>query len=81
MNHQDPSVLTSQMGLLTGNVKVRPTERKEEERSQEHINTDHLLPNLKRRTISGGVVTMSAQAAKFGLNLFYRDFGALADTA
>jgi O-antigen/teichoic acid export membrane protein len=69
MNHQDPSVLTSQMRLLTGNVTVRPTEGEEEERNQEHIKTDHLLPNLKRRTISGGVVTMSAQAAKFGLNL------------
>ena len=35
----------------------------------EHIKTDHLLPDLKRHTISGGAITMSAQAAKFVLNL------------
>ena len=59
----------SQMGLLTGNITVRPDEAEEEERNQEHIKTDHLLPNLKRHTISGGVITMSAQAAKFVLSL------------
>jgi O-antigen/teichoic acid export membrane protein len=37
--------------------------------SEEHFATDHLLANLKRRTISSGLVTISAQAAKFGLNL------------
>src|SRR5438552_16283295 len=71
MNHQEPPsrVLTSEMGPLTGDVTIRPSEAEEEERNQEHIKTDHLLPDLKRRTISGGVVTGSAQAAKFGLNL------------
>ncbi len=38
-------------------------------RHQEHFKTDHLLPNLKRHTISSGAVTMSAQADKFALNL------------
>jgi O-antigen/teichoic acid export membrane protein len=76
------------MGLLTGNITIRPAEAEEEERSQEHIKTDHLLPDLKRRTISGGVVTISAQAAKFALNLVStvilarlltpRDFGLVA---
>ena len=70
MNHPEPSrVLTSETGLLTGDVTIRPAEAEEEERNQEHIKTDHLLPDLKRRTISGGVVTVSAQAAKFALNL------------
>jgi PST family polysaccharide transporter len=69
MNHQDPSVLTSQRGLLTGNVTVRPTEGEEEDRNQKHFKTDHLLTNLKGRTISSVAVTMSAQAAKFALTL------------
>ena len=37
--------------------------------SDEHFKTDHLMPDLKRHTISGGVVTISAQIAKFVLNL------------
>src|SRR5207302_886792 len=44
-------------------------EAEEEERNQEHIKTDHLLANLKQRTISAGVVTISSQAAKFLLSL------------
>ncbi len=70
MNHQQPSVLTTEIDLTGGKAGGRSTEvEKEEERNQQHIKTDHLLPNLKRHTISGGVVTMSAQAAKFALNL------------
>ena len=70
MNDPEPSrVLTSQTGLLTGEAAVRSTGVDEEERNREHIRTDHLLPNLKRRTISGGVVTISSQAVKFGLSL------------
>ncbi len=42
---------------------------KEEDRDQEHFKTDHLLTNLRGRTISSVVVTMSAQAAKFTLSL------------
>jgi polysaccharide biosynthesis protein len=89
MNHPRPSrVLTSEVGPLTGDVTSRPAEAEEEERNQEHIKTDHLLPDLKRRTISGGVVTVSAQAAKFALSLIStmilgrllmpRDFGLVA---
>jgi O-antigen/teichoic acid export membrane protein len=37
--------------------------------SEQRFATDHLLPDLKRHTIAGGVVTISAQAAKFGLSL------------
>jgi O-antigen/teichoic acid export membrane protein len=69
MNHQDPSVSTSQTGLLTGNIMVRPTAGEEEERNQEHFKTDHLLTNLRGRTISSVAVTMSAQAAKFTLSM------------
>jgi len=35
----------------------------------EHFRTDHLLDNIEHRAISGGIVTLSAQAAKFLLNL------------
>ena len=50
MNHQEPPtrVSNSQMGPLTGNITVRPTETDEEARNDQHIRTDHLLANLKR---------------------------------
>ncbi|HWX14998.1 MAG TPA: lipopolysaccharide biosynthesis protein [Chthoniobacterales bacterium] len=89
MNHEEPSrVLTSERGLLTGDVTIRPAEAEEEERYQEHFKTDHLLHNLKGHTISSGVVTMLAQGVKFLLNLIStmilarllspRDFGLVA---
>jgi len=63
-------------------------EVEKEDRHQEHFETDHLLTNLKRHTISSGAVTMSAQGAKFLLNLIStvvlarlltpRDFGLVA---
>src|SRR5437762_8404632 len=70
MNHQQPRVLTTEIDLVSGKTEVGSTDlEKEEERNQQHIKTDHLLPDLKQRTISGGAVTVSAQAAKFVLNL------------
>src|SRR5262249_33718845 len=77
-----------QIGVLTGDATVRRTEAKQEDRNHDHIKTDHLLPDLKRRTVTSGFVTISAQAAKFGLNLVStvvlarllmpRDFGLVA---
>src|SRR2546430_2440270 len=59
-----------------------------EEPYHEHFRTDHLLRNLKSRTISSGAITMSAQGGKFILNLVStiilarlltpRDFGLVA---
>src|SRR6266404_2186439 len=69
MNHQEPSVLISRIGLPSGKAAARSIQAEEKERNEEHFKTDHLLPNLKRHTISGGAITMSAQGAKFGLNL------------
>ena len=53
--------------------------------AEEHFRTDHLLENIGRRAVSGGVVTIGAQGAKFVLNflaaavlarlLSPRDFG------
>ena len=39
--------------------------------SEQHFATDHLLINLRQRTISSGLVTTAAQGAKFFLNLGY----------
>lgn len=71
-----------------GSAAVCSLAATEDDRQQEHFRTDHLLPNLKRRTISSGAVTMSAQAAKFFLTLVStmilarlltpRDFGLVA---
>ncbi len=36
-------------------------------RHDKHFSTDHLMTNLGGRVISGGLVTVGAQAAKFGL--------------
>src|SRR6476646_10539820 len=70
MNRQEPScVLGSQTDALAGSVTARRIEAKQRDRNQEHIETEHLLPNLKRHTIVGGAIMISAQAAKFVLNL------------
>jgi len=69
MNSEDTNVLISEVELAANKAATSPGEHEKENRNHDHINTDHLLPDLKRRTISGGMVTMSAQAAKFGLNL------------
>src|SRR6202043_508659 len=34
-----------------------------------HLSTDHLLPDLKGRTISGAAVTIAAQGAQFVVSL------------
>ena len=68
MNHQEPPTgLASPIDVPTGTVPR--AEAKPEDPSHDHIKTDHLLPDLKRRTVTSGFITISAQAAKFGLNL------------
>jgi O-antigen/teichoic acid export membrane protein len=39
--------------------------------NERHLSTDHLLTNLRQRTISSGLVTAAAQGAQFFLNLGY----------
>src|SRR5437773_984648 len=38
---------------------------------ERHLSTDHLLTDLKGRTISGAFITIAAQGAQFFLNLAY----------
>jgi O-antigen/teichoic acid export membrane protein len=74
--------------VSTGPGAASTTDANGDDRYQEHFETDHLLINLKGRTISSGAVTMSAQGAKFLLNLIStmilarlltpRDFGLMA---
>ena len=66
MNMETPGILTRQ---VVGDVPAVVVSVDQEDRHQEHFKTDHLLPNLKGHTISSGAITMSAQAAKFILNL------------
>src|SRR5450759_4775925 len=44
---------------------------KEIDANERHLSTDHLLTNLRQRTISSGLVTAAAQGAQFFLNLAY----------
>jgi O-antigen/teichoic acid export membrane protein len=87
MNIEEPQIRNIQ--TVTGRPATEgPIEPAEEDRHQEHFKTDHLLINLKRRTISSGAVTMSAQGLKFLLSLIStvilarlltpRDFGLVA---
>src|SRR5207249_8934086 len=69
MNHRATSALPSQIGVSSGNVLDRSVKAEKGAYHDEHIKTDHLLPDLKRHTISGGAITLAAQIAKFLLNL------------
>jgi O-antigen/teichoic acid export membrane protein len=89
MRVENPDSCASGIGPIGSAPRLLRTE--EEDRHQEHFRTDHLLANLKGHTISSGAVTMSAQAAKFFLNLIStmilarllvpRDFGLVAMVA
>ena len=62
-----------------------PAGKEPEHKQSEHFRTDHLIANIGHRAVSGGFITVSAQAAKFTLNflaaavlarlLSPRDFG------
>ena len=69
MNHRATSALPSRIGLSSGNVLDHSGTAEKGAYRDEHIKTDHLLPDLKRHTISGGAITIAAQIAKFVLNL------------
>jgi O-antigen/teichoic acid export membrane protein len=87
MNSEEVQIISGE--IVAGGPSIRGSAKPEQEDLyQEHFRTDHLLSNLKRRTISSGAVTMSAQAGKFLLTLVStmvlarlltpRDFGLVA---
>jgi O-antigen/teichoic acid export membrane protein len=86
MNIEEPQIRNIQTGRPATEGPIEPVE--DDHRHQEHFKTDHLLSNLKGHTISSGAVTISAQGAKFLLNLVStmilarlltpRDFGLVA---
>lgn len=85
MNIENSGILNSH---IASHVRTVPSSTEDDDRHQEHFRTDHLLPDLKGRTISSGAVTISAQGVKFLLNLVAmmtlarlltpRDFGLVA---
>ncbi len=69
---------TSDIPVTRGSVSqiggIPPKELSEQENmrsatADQHLRTDHLLSDLKGRTVSSGVVTFIAQGIKFALNL------------
>lgn len=51
------------------NALPRPPAEKVHDRNQRHFSTDHLLSDLRNRTISSGAITFVAQGCQFALNL------------
>src|SRR5437764_15047415 len=69
MNTENPQNLAGAIAPIDSATRLPRTT--EEDRHQEHFKTDHLLPNLRQRTISSGLVTAAAQGAQFFLKLGY----------
>ena len=65
---QDEAILVEVSGR---EISEQGSARKEVDPNERHLNTDHLLGDLKGRTISGTLVTIAAQATKFLLNLAF----------
>jgi O-antigen/teichoic acid export membrane protein len=88
MNHQEHNAFVGEIGLPDRARPICGVDLVKSEYSDEHFKTDHLLPNLKRHTISGGAITITAQITKFALSLIStmilarllnpRDFGLVA---
>src|SRR5207302_1072055 len=67
MNTENPQNLAGAIAPIDSATRLPRTT--EEDRHQEHFKTDHLLPNLRQRTISSGLVTAAAPAVAW----FYRE--------
>src|SRR5437773_1185911 len=62
------SVAESEL-LANGGGAVKNHSSKEIDAKERHLSTDHLLTDLKGRTISGAFITIAAQGAQFVLSL------------
>lgn len=84
---------TKESAVASGGIDAAETpncngDGKDIDPNEKHLGTDHLRTNLKHRTISSGIVTLTSQGAKFAINLAStvilarllapRDFGLLA---
>ena len=65
----ESEVLANRAGQVE--TTVHDHSGKEIDANERHLSTDHLLTNLRQRTISSGLVTAAAQGAQFFLNLVY----------
>jgi O-antigen/teichoic acid export membrane protein len=57
------------VGIASERSAVRDRSDKRIDPNEKHLCTDHLLSDLKGRTISGALITLAAQGVKFLLNL------------
>jgi O-antigen/teichoic acid export membrane protein len=62
-------ILANRAGLAETHAQDRS--KKGIDANEKQLSTDHLLANLRQRTISSGLVTAGAQGAQFFLNLAY----------
>ena len=65
---QDNAILVDN---ARGEMDAQGSASKGRDPNEKHLNTDHLLGDLKGRTISGTFITIVAQAIKFLLNLAF----------
>ena len=56
-------------GLASGETAGQGLSSKAIDPNEKHLSTDHLMPDLKGRTISGAFITIAAQGAQFVLGL------------
>jgi O-antigen/teichoic acid export membrane protein len=68
MSKNNPSVVANDEVAL---ISVTDHTREELDPNEKHLRTDHLLDDLKGRTISGTFITVAAQVIKFVLNLAF----------
>src|SRR5437667_9567900 len=71
----DSSIIAESELLANGGAPAETTAKnhssKEIDAKERHLSTDHLLTDLKGRTISGAFITIAAQGAQFLLNLAF----------
>jgi len=67
----DVAIVASAVTLPPAKIESSLNAAQSDAHHQQHFATDHLLPNLRQRTISSGLITAVAQGIQFVLNLAY----------